>query len=75
MDGHAHVTAKTIDTQDIVLYNVSDIQRILKLGRVRAYELMNSDGFPSFKLNKKLYIEKTRLDDWVRRMTGKQYYF
>lgn len=64
-----------IDTNDIVLYTVDDIQRIFKLGRTKAYELMASDGFPSFKLNTKVYVEKSKLQNWICKRDGKTYNF
>lgn len=64
-----------IDRNDIVLYTVEDIQNIFKLGRTKAYELMSSDGFPSFKLNSKVYIEKNKLTEWISKRAGKEYNF
>lgn len=64
-----------IDTNDIVLYTVDDIQRIFKLGRTKAYELMASDGFPAFKLNSKVYVERNKLQNWISKRDGKTYNF
>ena len=62
-----------IDKQDPVLYNVDDIQRIFKIGRSKAYQLLSSSGFPSIKLNKKLLVEKSKLEDWIAKNSGKTY--
>lgn len=64
-----------IDNEDIVLYTVSDIQRIFKLGRTKAYELMSADGFPSFRLNTKLYVESGKLQTWIDKRVGKSFSF
>lgn len=64
-----------IDRYDIVLYTIEDIQTIFKLGRTKAYELMSSDGFPSFKLNSRIYVEKSRLQEWINKRAGKEYCF
>ena len=56
---------------DIILYTVGDIQRIMSLGRTRAYELMRSDGFPSIKLNNRIYITKTNFEKWLDKNTNK----
>lgn len=64
-----------IDKNDIILYTIEDIQNIFKLGRTKAYELMSSDGFPSFKLNSRIYIEKDKLHEWINKRAGKEYHF
>lgn len=56
---------------DIIVYTVSDIQRIMSLGRTRAYELMRSDGFPSIKLNNRIYITKKNFEKWLDKNTNK----
>lgn len=62
-----------IDNDDIILYNVDDIQRIFKIGRSRAYQLLSSSGFPSIRLNKKILVEKEKLLDWLSKNSGKIY--
>ena len=64
-----------IDKQDPILYNVDDIQRIFKIGRSKAYQLLSSSGFPSIKLNKKLLVEKGKLEDWIAKNSGKTYLY
>lgn len=63
----------TIEDNMIRLYTVEDIQNIFKIGRTKAYELMSSDGFPSFRVNRKIYVSKSDLDIWVSKMRGKIY--
>lgn len=60
-----------VSDNDIIVYTVSDIQRIMSLGRTRAYELMRSDGFPSIKLNNRIYITKTNFEKWLDKNTNK----
>lgn len=60
---------------ELTLYTIDDIKRIFHMGRSKAYQLMTSDGFPAFKLNKRLYIESEKLEEWVRKNTGKTYNF
>ena len=64
-----------IDKESIVLYTVSDIQRIFKLGRTKAYELMSADGFPSFRMNNRVYVERNKLSIWIEKRVGKQFNF
>jgi hypothetical protein len=60
-----------VSDNDIIVYTVSDIQRIMSLGRTRAYELMRSDGFPSIKLNNRIYITKKNFEKWLDKNTNK----
>lgn len=64
-----------IDKPEPVLYTVNDIMRIFKMGRSKAYQLMASSGFPSFKLNNKLYISSEKLEKWIDKTSGRCYYF
>lgn len=64
-----------IDNNNIILYTVDDIQAIFKIGRSKAYQLMSSSGFPSMRLNKKLLVEKSKLEDWVSKQSGKTYIY
>ena len=58
-----------------MLYTVDDIREIFQIGRTKAYQLMVSDGFPSFRLNKKLYVSSEKLSDWIDKNTRKTYKF
>lgn len=58
---------------DTIIYTVNDIQNILSLGRTKAYELMRSDGFPSVKLNNRLYVSKENFEKWFNKQTNKTY--
>ena len=64
-----------IDSDEITLYTVDDIKRIFKIGRTNAYQLMTSSGFPSFRMNKKLYVEKEKLAEWVQKNSGKSFVY
>lgn len=58
---------------DIIVYTVNDIQNILSLGKTRTYELMRSDGFPSFRLNSRLYVTKENFEKWLSKYTNKTF--
>lgn len=45
---------------------VKEMQTVLGIGRVTAYELCNSEGFPSFRIGKKILIDSERLNEWIR---------
>ena len=56
-----------INKNDIVLYNAKDIQRIFGCGRKKAYEIMHIVGFPSFRIDSSIYVEKNELEKWILR--------
>lgn len=68
-------TDTNIDEGKIILYTVEDIEDIFHLGRTKAYELMRSDGFPSFRINTKVYVERKNLINWIEMRKGKRYVF
>lgn len=63
-----------IGEQDPILYTIEDIQRIFMIGRNKALALMNSSGFPSFRLNRKMYVSKGKLEEWIEKSSGKSYF-
>lgn len=64
-----------IDNQLPIMYDVNDIQSIFKIGRSKAYQLLSSSGFPAIKLNKKLLVEKGKLEEWISKNSGKTYVY
>lgn len=65
------VQENKLESTTIVLYTVRDIKNIFKCGINQAYSLMNSKCFPSFKINKKIYVSKDKLEEWVEKNAGK----
>jgi len=59
--------------EDLILYTIEDIQRIFKIGRTKAYQLMCSASFPMFKLNRTMYVSKDELVKWIAKNKGKTY--
>jgi predicted DNA-binding transcriptional regulator AlpA len=64
-----------MDETEIIMYNVEDIMRIFHMGRSKAYQLVNSDGFPRVRLNNKILVPKSSLEDWIQKHTKKQHLF
>ena len=56
-----------IMANDVVLYNAKDLQTIFKCGQKKAYQIMNMRGFPSFRIDSLLYVEKEELIKWLAR--------
>lgn len=61
------------EEQEPILYTIEDIQRIFKIGRTSVYQLVNAPGFPSFRLNKKIYVPRDKLLVWINKMNGKTF--
>ena len=59
----------------IQMYTVDDIQNIFMIGRTKAYQLMSSSGFPAIKLNRKFLVEKSKLEEWISKNSGKKYIY
>lgn len=55
------------------LLTVKDIQVIFDMGKNQAYDLMNSAGFPSLKINNRIFVSETKLDEWVSAYTGRDF--
>jgi hypothetical protein len=54
------------------VYTVKDVQRVFSCGKNVAYGIMNSDHFPSFRINKKIYVHREKLDKWIKDNTGNE---
>ena len=64
-----------VDTQDIILYTVEDIERIFQISRTKAYQLIGANGFPSLRINKRVYVPKNKLETWIDRYCGKEFQY
>jgi len=52
--------------------NVKDVQELFGIGRSKAIDLMNSEGFPSIKLGERTYrVDKSELEKWLEKNKGK----
>lgn len=65
-------TKRQNSENEIILYTPADIQSIFKCGKKKAYEIMHMSGFPSFRIDTALYVEKTALIDWIMRVKNKK---
>lgn len=59
--------------EEITLYTVKDVERIFHMGHSQAYALVNSQGFPSFRINNRIYVEAEELRKWVGAYKGQKY--
>lgn len=63
-----------MDNQHPVLYTAADLCKILHCGETTAYNLMHSKGFPSFRINNRIYVEKGEFEKWIARMKGQTHF-
>jgi excisionase family DNA binding protein len=47
------------------LLTMSDVQRILQLSKPKVYELMNTRGLPSLKIDGARRFEQAKLQAWI----------
>ena len=50
---------------ELVLYTVTDIMKIFKIGKNKAYDLCKVKGFPTIKIGCKTLIPKEQLKKWI----------
>ena len=69
----AQAQTDELNTEDseITLYTTKDIQKIFHCGRKKAYEIMHIQGFPSFRIDSSIYVEKNELRKWISRIKSK----
>ena len=51
--------------ENMMVYTVEEVQKLLNIGRKQAYELVNSGKFPAKKLARKILIPKKTFDEWL----------
>lgn len=44
---------------------VSDIQKILRIGRCTAYEIVNTPGFPAKRIGRSIRIPREGFEKWL----------
>lgn len=55
-----------INSLPLVL-STGDIQSILGIGRVQAYQLVNSEGFPAIRIGKNIRIPRDLFFQWLEK--------
>lgn len=55
------------------MLTVKDLQRVLRIGRDRAYALMRSKAFPSIKIGARYYVTQEALNEWLRQYAYKSF--
>jgi predicted DNA-binding transcriptional regulator AlpA len=52
--------------------NGDDVAAALNISRAGAYNLMNTEGFPTLKIGKRSIVPKEAFLRWIEQNTGKQ---
>lgn len=55
------------------IYTAQDLCKILKIGKNTAYELVKSQGFPSYRINRKYFVTEEALNSWLSSVKGKEF--
>ena len=53
--------------------NVKDLQKIMPIGRDKAYALMRSSVFPSVKIGGQYLVSEVALEEWEKQYRCKMY--
>ena len=48
------------------MMSVNDFETYFGIGRKKAYELVNSKGFPAFRVGRKILISRDGLEKWIK---------
>jgi excisionase family DNA binding protein len=54
-----------MDTSALKLLTVEDVAARLRIGRTKAYELCNRQGFPALRVDGQIRVPEDSLRDWV----------
>ena len=55
------------------MYTVNDIANVLKISRSKAYNLVNSNGFPAIKIGTTIRVPKEEFEKWINKFTGRTF--
>lgn len=50
--------------------NANQLANALGISRAGAYQLLNTESFPTLRIGKRLLVPKDKLIDWIERNTG-----
>ena len=55
---------------DKSMLTVADLQKLWGISRPTTYELVNSEGFPTLRIGRKILIPQKQLEVWVEEHLG-----
>lgn len=61
------VTRETSVKDDFEIFiKIEDVQRILNIGRNKAYKLVKTDGFPKIQFGNTIRIPKSKFEQYIK---------
>ncbi len=54
------------NNEEIKIFTVEDVMKILKIGRNRAYDIFKRDDFPAILIGRKYVIEQNAFYIWLQ---------
>ena len=64
-------TNVSLDNSDRLLYTVSEMRKVLGVGKNLAYKLLERNDFPKLVINGRYYIPVDKLKKWIDKETNK----
>ena len=55
------------------MLTIEDVQKILNIKKTKAYQLVNTPGFPALRIDSMVRIPEDKLEDWIKHYTGKTF--
>lgn len=62
-----------MEIENKVLLTVSDLRKMLHLGRDRCYDLMHNPAFPSMRIGNRYFVHSKALLKWLDSYQGKEF--
>lgn len=53
--------------------SVNELRIYLGVSRATAYELVNTEGFPSFRIGRKVLVNVDALEEWIKENIQKRW--
>lgn len=58
-------------SKDDSILTIDQVATLLKICKVKAYELAHQKGFPAIKIGRAIRVSKTALYDWIDKQANK----
>lgn len=64
---------EAVTSDKIRVYTPDELASVMKIGKTNAYKLMCASGFPSYKINNRLFVTDKALREWLVKMQGRNF--
>lgn len=62
-----------MENEGKLLLTVSDLRKLLHLGRDKCYDLMHNPAFPSIRIGNRYFVQSKALFKWLDSYQGKKF--